>query len=200
MATTHKRQLRNFLLDRTFQLRYTATMVLISCVLTAGLGYFWYDEMRKASRIVEVKALATMSDEEVKEVEQDLARQDQIRLLVLVGFALLIAFVLAGYGIVFTHKVAGPLFKISRHMREIRDEKLDDVWDLRKGDQLQEFWAVFKEMHSTLQQRHRDEVASLEQVIAAIEGKEGLEEQASALRAMSDRKRTALGEAFDKKA
>ena len=108
MPPQHRRHLRNYLLDRKFQLRFTALMVLIACVLTAGLGYFWYDEMRKASRIVEVKALATMSDAEVEKVQDDLHRQDMIRLGVLVGFGVAIAVVLAGFSIVFTHKIAGP--------------------------------------------------------------------------------------------
>ncbi|PID39478.1 MAG: hypothetical protein CSA65_02745 [Proteobacteria bacterium] len=190
----HRRHLRNYLLDRKFQLRFTVLIVLIACVLTAGLGYFWYDEMRKASRIVEVKALATMSDAEVAKVQADLHRQDKIRLAILGGFGVAIAFVLAGFSIIFTHKVAGPLFKISRHLRDIRYDNLQEVWDLRKGDQLQEFWGGFKGMHRALRERLQSDIKALEEGIAALSNADGEQQKAAlaALTALRDFKASSL--------
>jgi hypothetical protein len=165
MAKTYRRHIRNLLLDRKFQLRFTVVIVLVATVLTAGLGYFWYDEMRKASKMVEVKALVTLSDADQKKVMDDLARQDQIRLLILVGFGLTLSLFLTGFSIWFTHKVAGPLFKIGRHMRDLRDNDLKPVWDLRKGDQLQEFWVHFKEMHTAMRERQQAELNALRKVL-----------------------------------
>ncbi|MCC6752312.1 MAG: hypothetical protein IT371_31985 [Deltaproteobacteria bacterium] len=165
----HRRKLRNYLLDRRYQLHFTLIMVVVSALLTAGLGYFWYDEMRKASSIVEVKALGSLTDDEVRQVKEDLHEQDKTRLWILVGFGTLLSVVLAGYGIMLTHKVAGPLYKIGRHMQDVRDGKLESLWDLRKGDLLQEFWLVFKDMHTALRTQTEHEAAQLAEAIAAAE-------------------------------
>ncbi len=165
----YKRHIRNYLLDRKLQLRYTLMMVLLSSVLTAGLGYFWYDQMRTTSRTIEVRALATMSDEDVERIKSEMATQDQMRLVVLVGFGVLFAFMVAGYGIVLTHKVAGPLFKISRYMNDMREGKLGEVYDLRKGDQLRDFYETFKQMHIALRKQAEAEVSTLDEVIASTE-------------------------------
>jgi hypothetical protein len=169
MAQVHKRQIRNYLLDRKYQLRYTLIMVFISSLLTAGLGYFWYEQMRVTSRSVEVRALATMSDEDVQQIRDDMAHQDRLRLLVLVGFGLLLAVAVAAYGIVLTHKVAGPLFKISRYMNAVREGKLGPIYDLRKGDQLHEFFESFKQMHSALRKEAESDIGTLDAVIASTE-------------------------------
>ena len=167
----HKRKLRNFLLDWRYQMRHTLMLVAISAALTAGLGYFWYQQMREASLVVEVKALgsADITDAETKQIQADLARQDRIRLMVLIGFGVLFSLVLMGYGIVVTHKVAGPLFKIRRHMRDIAEGRLYQLWGLRKGDQLQDFWDIFKGMHTELRSRTTADIKLLDRAIAALE-------------------------------
>jgi nitrogen fixation/metabolism regulation signal transduction histidine kinase len=197
----HKRHIKNYLLDRKYQLRYTLIMVLISSLLTAGLGYVWYQQMRVTSRTIEVKALASLSDEDVQRIKDEMSAQDSLRLLVLVGFGVLFAVVVAGYGIILTHKVAGPLYKMSRHMNDVREGKLGrPVYDLRKGDHLHEFFETFKLMHSALCKQLESEVRTLDEVIASTErhlaqspqGAGDMSRYLDALREMRDRKSTAL--------
>lgn len=53
--------------------------------------------------------------------------------------ALLIIVLVAGISILFTHKLAGPIYKIERSFRQIMDEKdLSLRVQLRTGDELQE--------------------------------------------------------------
>src|SRR5690348_6272483 len=47
-APPYKRQLRNFLLMQNFQLKFTAYIVVISAVLSSGLGYFVYRRTNEA--------------------------------------------------------------------------------------------------------------------------------------------------------
>jgi geranylgeranyl reductase len=53
-------------------------------------------------------------------------------------------------GIVFTHKVAGPIFKMKRLLRQVGAGKLVLRERLRKGDELQHFFEVFEEMVAEL--------------------------------------------------
>ncbi len=53
--------------------------------------------------------------------------------------ALSVVVVVAGISILFTHKIAGPIYKIERSFRQIMDEKdLSQRVFLRTGDELQE--------------------------------------------------------------
>lgn len=168
MSQGHRRQLRNYLLDWRYQIRYTLAIVITSTVLTAGLGWFWYDEARQSSRIMEIKELTTVTDDEAEAVQQEFSENDRYRLIVLIVFGILLSLALTGYGIVVSHKVAGPLYKIRRHMRDVKDGNLHPPWELRKGDQLHEFWSEFKEMHSSLRSRAEREISIIDESIAAI--------------------------------
>lgn len=192
-----RRQLRNFLLDRKVQLRITVIMVLITAVLTAGLGYFWYAEMRKASDVIRVNAMATLGDAATKQLESELAGQDRLRLLLLVGFASLLALLIAGYGIVMTHKLAGPLFKMTRHMSDIERNRIYQLWDLRKGDQLQDFFAAFKAMHGALRKRVEDDMLLLNQLVSAIERGDDLAKQLAPIKEALQQKGDSLRDASD---
>ena len=56
-----------------------------------------------------------------------------------------------GAGIWITHKVAGPLFSISVICGRVRDNKLSpSLRQLRRGDELQEFYSSFREMYEAL--------------------------------------------------
>jgi methyl-accepting chemotaxis protein len=164
-----RRQLRNYLVNRNVQLKFTAIIVVLAALLTTGLGYFWYSEVRKSSEVLRLNAMSTLGEEGTKQLEEDLGARDRVRLLLLVGFAVLFAALIGIYGIIVTHKLAGPLYKISRHINDIENNRLYELWDLRKGDQLQEFFASFKAMHGALRERAEADMLVLNRLITAIE-------------------------------
>ena len=90
-------------------------------------------------------------------------------LYVLIVCGLILAVGLAAYGIKMTHKVAGPLFKITLYLNKMRDGRLDKVYNLRKGDQLVDFYDHFKTAHAGVVALEKDDIAQLKAVIAAAE-------------------------------
>ena len=90
-------------------------------------------------------------------------------LWVLIGTGLLLMFGLALYGIKMTHRVAGPLFKVSLYFAKMRDGRLDKVYNLRKGDQLVDFYEHFKLAHSGVVNMEKDDIEKLKATIAAAE-------------------------------
>ena len=90
-------------------------------------------------------------------------------LWVLIGSGLLLTLGLAIYGIKMTHRVAGPLFKVSLYFAKMRDGRLDKVYSLRKGDQLVDFYDHFKHAHAGVVQMERDDVERVKATIAAAE-------------------------------
>src|SRR5262249_5536029 len=98
-------------------------------------------------------------------------------------------------GILITHKVAGPLFKISSFFARIRDNRIGPLpAGLRKGDELQEFYASFLDMHQALRQRTEDGARVLGEAIAALEtgGGAGSQKALEDLRQLRRRKDESL--------
>jgi len=110
-------------------------------------------------------------------------------MLVLVGSMLLLTVGLAVFGIKMTHKVAGPLFKVQLYLAKMKEGRLDKVYNLRKGDQLVEFYDHFKHAHAGIVALEKSDIDRLKAVIAAAEAA-GAGEHASIaeLRAMLARK------------
>jgi methyl-accepting chemotaxis protein len=77
-------------------------------------------------------------------------------LVVLVGF----------FGILFTHKIAGPIHRMRALFRDVGEGKFSPYRPLRKGDELQEFFTEFSTMVEKLKARQKEEISHLE---AAIE-------------------------------
>ena len=100
---------------------------------------------------------------------RQLERGRMLILWVLIGTGLLLIAGLAVYGIKMTHKVAGPLFKVSLYLAKMRDGRFDKVWNLRKGDQLVDFYEHFKTAHSGVVQMEKDDIVKLRAVVAAAE-------------------------------
>jgi nitrogen fixation/metabolism regulation signal transduction histidine kinase len=162
-----QRRLRNYFLDLRYQLKFTLIMVGIAAALTTALGWMIMAKAHEASRVVQVRALDP-ADELAQELVKQFAANDRMLILMLVGFGVVLSFVLAVYGIVLTHKVAGPLFKVTVHLDKIRDGKLGKVYPLRQGDELVEFFEHFKAAHDALRKQEEDDVALFERAAASV--------------------------------
>jgi len=95
------------------------------------------------------------------------------------------------YGIKMTHKVAGPLYKVTLYMAKMRDGRLDKVYNLRKGDELVAFYEHFKDAHAGVVGMERADIDRLKAAIAAIDEHE-LDDKSPELKAAADELRAAL--------
>ncbi|MCA9678497.1 MAG: thrombospondin type 3 repeat-containing protein, partial [Myxococcales bacterium] len=129
---------------------------------------------------------------------QELARGRQEVLWVLFASGALLALGLAIYGIKMTHKVAGPLYKVTLYMGKMRDGRLDKVYNLRKGDQLVAFYDHFKTAHAGVVGMEQADIDRLKAMIDAAEagGLDGKSPELTAavaeLRALLARKEKSL--------
>jgi hypothetical protein len=90
-------------------------------------------------------------------------------LLVLIGAGLLLVLGLGVYGIKMTHKVAGPLYKLTLYFAKMRDGRLDRVYNLRKGDQLVEFYEHFKSAHNGVVAMEHADIDRLKALLAIVD-------------------------------
>jgi hypothetical protein len=113
-------------------------------------------EMRQGSRLDDLEA----------------GRRHILWFLIASGLVMVVG--LAIYGIKMTHKVAGPLYKITLYMGKMRDGRYDKVYNLRKGDQLVDFYEHFKTAHAGVVDLEKADIAQLQALIASsaeLEGK-----------------------------
>jgi hypothetical protein len=192
-AQKYRRRMRNYLLDVGLQLRYTMTIVIVAVFLTGGLGYKMYQATRDISKVIELSGMADPSVAD--ELQTQFAASDRWVLWGIVGFGIVLVISIGAVGILITHKVAGPLFKISSFFARIRDNRIGPLpAGLRKGDELQEFYASFLDMHQALRQRTEDEARLLGDAIGALEtgGGAGAQKALEELRQLRRRKDESL--------
>jgi len=174
----HQRKLSNYLLDKNLQLRYILLVTILSALISGALGYMIYDQRRTASESIErdLQAL-TQADASRQEFEDHvagvLAADDQalVYKMIAVGFGLVI--ILSAYLVIMTHKVAGPLFKVSSYFDQMAEGRLGTVTPLRRGDMLQDFFGNFREMHEAVRKRAQTDVITMDGAAAALRTKAG---------------------------
>jgi hypothetical protein len=108
---------------------------------------------------------AAEQDGKILSQQAGLVRQQHMMLYALVGALAVMVFLIGVLGIYFTHKVAGPIYKMKLLLRQVSDGKLNMGARLRKGDELQDFFDVFAKMVESLRERQRLEVEQLDRAI-----------------------------------
>lgn len=247
------RQLKNLLLDRHFQLKYTGYLVSIAVVLSASLGVVLWrtsaqvigqsergvahgeqilklgnevvDESRKVSAVVRMNIVNDpvykTQPELVEAFNSDAAAQDQrlaaqkasletqrarlaadaaslrkfhVTLLwSLVGLLSALVVGIGVAGILVTHRVAGPIFKMKRHLREVGSGDLQVPWGLRKGDELVEFFEALRDMILALRTQRTTQIDRIDEILTQLSGKIS-EDDLLPLRKLRDDLTQGLGE------
>ena len=236
----HNRSAKNYLIDRNFQLKYTALLVGISFALSVILGLILWRtsskvieqsqraveqgretvkqgqetidrgkqvlvQSRRVSQVVAMNIAkeykddpelaktfnesATKDEEKLKEEQDRLERdaaflsaraaeletqakdvatqQNMLLILIIAGLGLLVVCVGIA-GIIFTHKVAGPIFKMKRLIRQVGEGKLVLREKLRKGDELQHFFEAFEHMVNDLRARQTAEITKVDKILERL--------------------------------
>ena len=172
----YKRRLSNYLLDKRLQLRYVLLVTILSGVISGSLGYLIYQQRHAASESIERDLAAlTQDDQSLKgfqeQVAAGMAAEDRALVYKMVGVGIGLVVILSLYLLIMTHKVAGPLYKVSGYFDKMAAGRVGQVWGLRKGDMLQDFFASFKEMHDAVRGRLQVDVANMETASTALRAK-----------------------------
>jgi hypothetical protein len=110
---------------------------------------------------------ASDSDNRVAQQQQKVIAQQKLMLGSVVGGLALLVVLIGMVGIYITHKIAGPVYKMKRLLKEVGQGKLSfPRGGLRKGDELQHFFDEFLKMADALKARQQSEVDALDAGIA----------------------------------
>jgi len=162
-----KRKLRNYLLDQRFQLKYTGMVVGVTMIVASILGALAYHESKGQTEALQIQ-LATQPDLDpavAAGLEAFGAERDrEILLAIILGVAALTV-ALGFTGIVITHKVVGPAYKLRMLLTSVAKGPLKLEGGLRRGDELKD---VFNAMHDMVQQLRTRREGDLQQIELAL--------------------------------
>lgn len=149
---------RIYLINRDFQLRYTKIAVavgLCSTVLTIALilmPLFQLNILRFPNFVPYPFILA------------------------MVFASLLNFFIIAAMGILITHRIAGPMFSLVRHIRMLQMGKKYVPLKVRESDDLKYVVRNFNELLEHLADQSRRDSAAVGEVVAALQRPDGAKE------------------------
>ena len=174
----YKRKLSNYLLDKKLQLRYVLLVSILSGIIAGSLGYLIYQQSRTASSSVEDTFVSLSQDDPSwadlqKQAVAHLEDGDRALVYTMIGVGIGLVAILSAYLVIMTHKVAGPLYKVTLYFDRMAEGRIGNVSALRKGDMLQDFFGNFREMHEALRTRMQGDVITMESAAQALRGKAG---------------------------
>jgi hypothetical protein len=217
----YKRSVRNYLLDSRFQLKYSGFLVVVAVAISGIMGGVLYtttrsvvgessalvEESKKVSEVsrMNIRDLASDSPELLTEFNREadahdkaltdqqgrLIRGQQLMLEALVGGLALMVVLIGLLGIYFTHKVAGPVFKMKRLLKQVGDGHLHVDARLRRGDELTDFFDTFTQMVDGLRKMESRQLEDVEAAIKALDSG-SREDCAAALSRIRDAMNSAL--------
>ncbi len=167
-----RRRMRNFLLDYRFQLKYTGMVIFVTlCVaVTLGLMAYDYSQGQTESMTVQMLAQGELSPETVIELKA-WARAEDRRVLVGIGSGILLLVLVLGLtGIVVTHRVVGPVYRVRQLLRAVEEGSYVVDQRLRRKDEFQDLFAGFLAMTKTLRTRSRVLAERLDEALTGNAG------------------------------
>jgi hypothetical protein len=108
--------------------------------------------------------------------------------------ALLMGAALSLFGVLITHRVAGPVYVITHYIQILSSGRYPIMRPLRKTDELRPFFERFQEAVEAMRRREAEEARSLDAAVAALSAVATTAEATAsldALKALRDRKRDA---------
>ena len=192
---TYKRHARNFLLDARFQLKYTGMVVAVTVLVASVLGSMAYDYSTGQTEALaaSIAAQPELDPEVVKDLGAFAAEQDCKVLTAIVGGILALAIALGLTGIVVTHRVVGPAYRMQKLFDDLGKGNLKPVGSIRKNDELQDLYESFATMVEQLRAKHEGEAASLEVALNELKAGGSSDAAVAKLQSTLDAMRKQLG-------
>ena len=171
MGDKTQRRMRNYLIDRRFQLKYTGMVLLVTVTVAGGLGYLAYgfSQGQTEALTAQIMAQPDLAAATASDLEEFAQQEDRkIRNAILAG-VLLLTLALGLTGIIVTHRVVGPAYRMRRLSAHVGEGKLEITTGIRKGDELQELYHSFADMVESLRDQRAEEIEQLEETLIKME-------------------------------
>ena len=157
--TTNRRRI--FLINKRFQLRFTFYV----CSWLIALSFAYPLILSNAFDTFMGYLAADPNGPALTQLEKN--RQDLLMLLMLMQVVFVsITFIIS---IFMSHRIAGPLYKLSRFFREARDGNLEQKISFRKKDYFQELVGEYNDMMESIRNRIKKNGDAIQQAVPLLE-------------------------------
>jgi hypothetical protein len=167
------RKLRNYLLDPKFQLKYTSMVVGVALAVGGVLGYEAYKYSTGQTELLNIQKMesrgADVDAPFLRDLEAYSRAADRQVLTAIIGGVAALALALGVTGIVVTHRLVGPAFRLRQLFGQVTGSRIRPVGNLRKHDELQEVYGAFQEMIGRLRAMRAEDVQDLDLAIEKAE-------------------------------
>jgi hypothetical protein len=178
---------RTYLVDRTFQLKYTVLMMLVGGGLALLFGYWMYEAHLQTTQILDIDA----------RLKSAAGQADRYLLYSFIGIAFLMTCALGLLGVLMTHRVSGPIYVMSHYLAALAAGRYPRIRALRKRDELKTFFELFQKAVDSMKDREAQDAAMLEDVASKLTGLASrapeVQPAIEALTSAARRKRQSLG-------
>lgn len=194
MGDKRQRKFRNYLLDRRFQLKYTGMVLLVTVAVAGVLGYVAYDFSKGQTEAftAQLAAQPDLDEATANELEEFAQQEDRRVRNAIVAGVLLLTIALGLTGILVTHRVVGPTYRMKRLFEHVGEGHLQVTTGIRKGDELQDLYHSFAEMVESLREQRAEDIERLERTIAQMEASGADSPYVAELREVLDRIRKSV--------
>jgi hypothetical protein len=175
---------KTYVVDRGFQLKYTVTLAGIGALISLLFGGLMYLAHLDAERLVNPQ----------QALSEQLSHADATLLWLLACVTVMMACAFALFGVLVTHRVAGPVFVMSHYIQVLAKGRYPMMRPLRKHDELQAFFHQFQIAVEAMRNREVEEADALRDAVLALEplaSSPKAQEAVARLQAIHDRKRDA---------
>jgi nitrogen fixation/metabolism regulation signal transduction histidine kinase len=119
----------------------------------ALLEAFKADAAQQDDRLKQQQMALEGQSQELKQQSLAIKSKQTVMFYALFGALALLVIVIGMAGIVVTHRIAGPIYKMKKQLGDVGEGHLRVPSPLRKGDELVEFFDTFREMVIHLRER-----------------------------------------------
>jgi len=154
---------RQYVVDKAFQYKYTSLIAVIGAGIAGTMGWLLYDSIRETTEVVEMLT-------GFPELQDTLKDNDEQRLITILMGVTALVLALVGWGIIMTHRVAGPIYVFTRYARELASGSYPSTRPLRQKDELKEFHQAFTHMLEELVKRDRKDLTEIQHALKHLDG------------------------------
>ncbi len=155
-SSPNRRRFR--IVDQAFQLKYAVMIASFGAIISLTYGSMvylaHYEVQQEISEYCGPKGAEVMNQHSSTIVQFALAG------------TVLISLLLMAFGMIATHRIAGPIFVMTRYLGALAEGRIPSMRPLRKNDELKGLYGSLENYVKSMQRRETDEATKLD---AAIE-------------------------------
>lgn len=149
---------RRYLINSTFQWKYTLTLAVTVFLITSALSSVLYGLLHQQARM------------RVMNPETYTANVGTVMLVFAIAFGLVSAMGVGFWCFIVTHRICGPLFVMDRYLRDLGDGCVPKPRPLRRKDEFKELYATFTRATDFMSSQKRRELTTLTEMAQRAAG------------------------------